>query len=444
MLRALATGATAVAFALAASGCGLNDDDSGEVGPPQLIIESSDGGGDRDDAAGAPTFPSTATKDTLRIAGADPAAVAAGVATAVFPSTSDATRPDAVALVDRNDWQGAVAASVLMSGEIGAPLLVSDGDELAPVAAGALARLDPGGSELAEDAQVIRVGDGVARPEGRRTAVIAGGDQYERAAAIDRFSATAEGARSDAVIVASGEEPEWAMPAGPWAARSGDAVLFTGPDELPEPTRAALEAHEKPDIYILGPEEVIGEEVAQELEDLGKVERIEGRTPVENAIEFARFQAPDFGWGLVTPGHSFTLASTSRPMDVAAAAALGTEGTFAPLLLTDDAASLPDPLEQYFLDVQPGFEENPNTGVHNRVWLLGDQETISVAQQSEIDELTELIPVQIDKEDVSGGQGSGGQGGGGGSGGGPFGGPLDGGGLDAPNGGGGRGRTGTD
>ena len=438
MLKALASGAAFAALALAAAGCGLNDDEGdGAAGPPQLIIESSDSG-DRDDPPGAPTFPSTATKGTLRIAGGDPAAVAAGVATAVFPSTSDATRPDAVTLVDRDDWQGAVAASVLMSGEIGAPLLVSDGDELAPVAAGALARLDPGGSELAENAQVVRIGDQVARPEGRRTAVIGGGDQYELAAAIDRFSASAEGARSDAVVIASGEEPEWAIPAGAWAARSGDAVLFAGRDELPEPTRAAIEAHEKPDIYILGPENVIGDTVAKELEDLGKVERIEGPTPVENAIEFARYQAPDFGWGLVTPGHNFTLASTSRPMDAAGAAALGTEGTFAPLLLTDDVAALPEPLEQYFLDVQPGFEENPNTGVHNRVWLLGDQETISVAQQSQIDELTELIPVQIDKKDVAGGQGSGGGGGRGGA----LGGPLDGGGLDSAPGGGGK--TGND
>lgn len=414
--------------ALAAGGCGLGDDDAGgDPSSPQIVIEETVRGGE-DAVPGAPTFPSTATKNTTRIAGQDAAADAAGVASAVFPATSDLQRPDAVALVDADDWQGAVAASVLTSGKIGAPLLVSDGEDLPSVTASALARLDPAGSELAENAQVIRVGEEVARPEGRRTAVIAGDDPFERAAAIDRFSASAEGARSASVVIASGERPEWAMPAAAYAARSGDAVLFAQRGALPSPTRDALAEHEKPDIYVLGPESVIGPEVVKELDDLGRVRRIAEPTPVESAIEFARYQAPDFGWGLVTPGHNFTLASTARPLDAAAAAALGTAGTFAPLLLTDEAATLPEPLESYLLDIQPGFDENPNSGVFNHVWILGNQETISVAQQGRVDELTELIPVQID-------QGSGGGGGGGAPGGG-------GGGGGAPGGGGGGGGRG--
>ena len=32
---------------------------------------------------------------------------------------------------------------------------------------------------------------------------------------------------------------------------------------------------------------------------------------------------------------------------------------FAPLLLTDDADTLPRALEGYLLDVQPGFEDDP-------------------------------------------------------------------------------------
>lgn len=406
MSRLLLTLVTASLVALALAGCGLNDDSSDPGSPPQLIIESNDQGSDEDPGPAAPTFPSSATKSTVRVAGEDPAADAAGVASAVFPATSEATRPDAVTLVDEDDWQGAVAASVLMFGRVGSPILLSDGDDLPPSTAAALARLDPSGSEFADNAQVVRVGDEVARPEGRRTAVIGGGDQYTRAAAIDRFSATAEGRRSNAVIVASGEKPEWAMPAGAWAARSGDAVLFTQRDTLPDPTREAIQAHEKPSIYVLGPESVISDEVAKDLGELGKVQRIEGPTPVENAIEFARYRDAQFGWGLTTAGHSFSLASTSRPLDAAAAAALGTKGTFAPLLLTDDPQTLPRALEGYLLDVQPGFNDDPNTGVQNRVWILGDQSTISVAQQSRVDELTELIPVQVE-------QGGGGKQGGG-------------------------------
>lgn len=391
--------------ALLVTGCGLGDD---ERPTPQLILEGA-GDAELPGDAPPPTFPNTATTNTVRVAGRDAVEDAAGVASAVFPATDEATRPEAVVLVDREDWQGGVAAAVLASGEVGAPILLTDGDEVPAVTSGTLARLDPQGAELAENAQVIRIGEDAARPDGFETAVIEGQDPFELAAAIDRFHATAEGERSGDVVIASADDAEYAMPAAAWAARSGDAVLFTEPDALPEATRTALEEHEEPDIYVLGPESVISEAVVGELEDMGgEVNRIEGETPVENAIEFARYRNGDFGWGLITPGHNFTLASTSRPLDAAAAAPLASGGTFAPLLLTDAVDELPAPLREYFLDVQPGFEENPNLGVFNRVWILGDQDTVSLSVQAQIDELTELIPVQIEDEPPDDGGGGGG------------------------------------
>jgi hypothetical protein len=60
--------------------------------------------------------------------------------------------------------------------------------------------------------------------------------------------------------------------------------------------------------------------------------------------------------------------------------------------------------------VQPGFEDNPNRGVHNRVWILGDTDVVSLTAQGEVDELTELIPVKIEGGPAPGGdvQGPGG------------------------------------
>ena len=109
---------------------------------------------------------------------------------------------------------------------------------------------------------------------------------------------------------------------------------------------------------------------------------------------FARFQKGNFGWGVVVPGYNFTVAGTSRPLNAAASAALATRGVFAPLLLTDDAKDIPKPLEEYLLSVQPGYEDDPGQAVYNRVWLLGDDKQISVAEQARIDQITELIPVQ--------------------------------------------------
>ena len=370
------------------AGCSLEDDDGT---PPQL------GAGPQSDDEKAVEklgFPSTATKNTIRVSGGDAAGDAAGVASAVFPGTSDSTRPTAVVLVDKDDWQAGVTAAALMANPIGAPLLVSDGDELSEVSNDTLERLDPKGSDLSRDAQVIRIGDEPPRPEGYKTAVIEGKDPYERAAAIDRFFSAAKGKPSSSVVVASGEEAEFAMPAAAWSAHSGDSVLLTRKDRLPEETRKALAEHEKPDIYLLGPTAVISGKVEEELKKLGKVKRIEGETAVENAIAFARFDDGGFGWGIEVPGYNFTVANTSRPLDAAASAALATKGVFAPLLLTDADDALPKPLELYFLSVQPGFEDDPGQAVYNRVWILGDETQLSVEAQARLDQVTELIPVQ--------------------------------------------------
>src|SRR6476469_3785788 len=58
-------------------------------------------------------FPTVATRNTVRVGGGDAVADLAGVASAVFPATTAADRPHAIALVDKDDWQGAIAGSVL-------------------------------------------------------------------------------------------------------------------------------------------------------------------------------------------------------------------------------------------------------------------------------------------------------------------------------------------
>jgi hypothetical protein len=257
-----------------------------------------------------------------------------------------------------------------------------------------LDRLQPKGSDLSKGAQVIRIGRGTARPSGFKTAVIEGNDPYERAAAIDRFHSAARGKPSTNVVVFSGEKPEWAMPASAWGARSGDGLLPVKRDSVPPVIAKALRQHSKPNIYALGSNEAIGAKALKALGRLGTVRRIQGPTPVENAIAFARYQRGGFGWGVVVPGYNFTIANTDRPVDTAAAASLATRGVFAPLLLTDRADALPKPLEAYLLSVQPGFEGDPGQAVYNRVWVLGDDKTISLKEQGRLDEITELIPVQ--------------------------------------------------
>lgn len=389
---------------LALTGCSLkNDDNSGST---PSAVEQVGAASDDTDAAAQLGFPGRATRNTTRVSGRDAVADAAGVASAVYPSTSAATRPAVVALVDKDDWQGGIAAATLAGPPLRAPLLLSDGEDLPAVTQDTLDRLRPRGADLAKGGQVILVGDKPPAPDDRKSAVIRGGDPYSRAAAVDRFASAARGKPSENVMVVSGEKPEFSTPAAAWAARSGDAVLFTRSGSLPAPTRAAIAAHEKPNIYVLGPDSAVSPAVEKELAKLGRVKRIEGRTPVENAVAFARYEDGEFGWGADQPGRNYSVANLSRPLDAAASALLGSNGIYAPLLLTDGSAALPRALEGYFLDVQPGFESDaPEDAVWNHVWILGDSSALSAAAQDRIDRVTTLVPVDPPRD--AGGQADG-------------------------------------
>jgi hypothetical protein len=383
----------ALLAAVPITGCSLkassNDNSAGApLAAPATGAKSSD-----KKAVDQLGFPVTATRNTTRVSGSDASADAAGVASAVFPASAIETRPPAVVLVDKNDWQSAVAAGALVAAPLRAPILLTDGGSLPAVTADTLARLKPKGASLARNAQAILIGSQPGPPPGLRAAAIRGNDPYSVAVSIDKFSSVAKGKPSGDVIVVSGERPEFSIPAAAWAARSGDAVLFTKRDSIPAQTKSALTEHQKPNIYVLGPAAAVSTAVEKELGKFGKVTRIQGATPVDNAIAFARYKHGAFGWGATVPGQNLTIANVSRPGDAAAAAGLGANGIFAPLLLTD-SATMPTSLESYLLDLQPGFQGgDPSQGVYNHVWILGSATAFSPASQDRVDAAAALVPV---------------------------------------------------
>jgi hypothetical protein len=385
--------ATPLLLAVALVGCSIGGTDGGS-GDAGLQAGGPAPNASQPQAAEKLGFPVVATRNTVRVGGGDAVADLAGVASAVFPATGSKDRPHAVALVDKNDWQGAVAGSVLNAAPLGPPLLASDGGNLTAATSDEIKRLKPTGADLARDAQVIRIGAKPPAPSGLKSGKIAAADPYATAAAIDRFFTAIRGKPSPHVIVASGEQAPFAMPAAAWAARSGDSVLYAKRDALPRATAQAIAAHERPDIYVLGPESVISKRVEKRLGKLGTVRRVDGPTAVANAVALARYSRRNFGWGVTVPGYNFTLASTTRPLDAAAAATLATNGVFAPMLLTSAAESLPPDVSGYLLDVQPGYQDDPSSGVYNRVWILGDTKTVSLGAQGRLDEITRLVPVQ--------------------------------------------------
>jgi hypothetical protein len=387
-----------IAACLALAGCG---------GATTLIrIKTESAAQSPVSASGGIGFPVLATKNTTRMSFADPTAVAAAVALAVFPSAVAGTHPAAVTIAPSSDWEAAIASSVLMAPPIRAPILLSGSGALPAASADALNQLKPTGSGQINGAQVIRVGS-VAAVKGLRAATIAGANPYLLAAEIDRLATAAAGKPSPDVVIASTSDPAYAMPAAGWAAESGDSVLFVSASGVPPATVQALIAHQKPHIYVLGPPSVVPDSVLTQLGKYGTVARVGAQDPAASSVAFAVYRDPpcvanqacahvpgSFGWAMRSPGHGYTLLNGNQPLDAAASAPLSASGSYGPQLVLDTANQLASPVLNFFLDyATPGYtQEGPTAAVYNHGWVIGDPSTISVAVQAQMDSLLEVVP----------------------------------------------------
>jgi hypothetical protein len=400
-----------IVLAVVAGGGGSKKGDEGRAPTatkaPIVPVEApssteSESGSSSDDESGSGSsgggaeelgYPSFATSNTTRIGGPDPIANAAATALAVFPALNEKQRPVAVSLVGKEDWAGAIAAGALMAEPVRAPLLYGETEGVPEATAAALGVLKPGGGAASGGAAVFAIG-GVEVPSGLSANKIKAADPATEAAAIARLRDRLAGSPPDAILLASSSEPSFAAPAAGYAARSGDPVLFTEAESLPQATEAALRRDEGVPVYALGPGSAISGKVLKEVEKVGnKVTRISGANPVENAISFARFGEGGFGWNVTDPGHGFVLVRADAPLEAAAAAPLSGSGTWGPLLLTDSADTLPSELRGYFLDVKPGYTTDPTRAFYNHVWIVGDAGQISVEQQAEVNEVAELAKI---------------------------------------------------
>ncbi len=389
----------AIAGCMTIAGCG--------GGATRLIVRTTTTGSSTAAPAASLGFPVLATKNTTRVSGVDPISDAAGVALAVFPSVATGTHPTAVTIAPTDDWEAAIAASVLMAPPIRAPILLSGSAALPPATSNALNLLAPTGAGQAAGAQVIRVGD-VPAVKGLRSAAISGNGPYALAAAIDKFASAAAGKPSPDVVIASSSDPAYAMPAAGWAAESGNPVLFVSPSGIPAATQQALESDQMPHIYVLGPPSVIPDTILTQLKKYGTVARVGAQDPAANSVAFAVYRDPpcpadqpcvhvpgSFGWAMRSPGHGYTLLNGTRPLDAAASAPLSSSGSYGPQLLVDTANTLPPSVLNFFLDyATPGYTaEGPTAAVYNHGWVIGDPSTISVAVQAEMDSLLEVAQV---------------------------------------------------
>lgn len=369
--RGVVTVAALAGCTVAISACGRGADGSGSGGQPVVVQ--------------APSIPVSATKNTSRVQGSGPAELAAGSARAVYPGAGQ--RPAAVALADGSVWQASVAGASLMAPPLRAPTLLTEGNDVPEATFRAVEELDPTSGKL------LRLGTAGA-PDGAQTVSIGGADPFTLAKNVDAYRARLTGRWSRAVVVAPADSPAYAVPAAAWAAKSGDPVLFTNKDELPDVTVSAIRAHGKPDIFVLGPTSVISQGVSSRLGQLGSVTRIGGGTAASSAVAFARFSESGFGWGVTDPGHGFLFATPEEPAAAGAAAPLAASGSYGPLLVVNRDGSLPNVTREYLRDLRPGYSSDPVRGVYNHGWIVGGTDLIPAATQAAIDELLEIKPVR--------------------------------------------------
>jgi hypothetical protein len=381
----------AVVFLLAAVLGGGGSNGSNHIAAP--VSEEGENGT-------IPANASQASNNTTRIGGSEPATLGAAVALTVFPSRTPAQRPAAVTLVDEENWQNAVAAAVLMAPPIRSPLLISAASGLPEASSQALTALKPAGSKYkpqgnrtTEGPQAYVLGP-ISTPAGLKTTKTAETTGAVQAAEIEALRDSIFRGPPKHVIVASETNAAFAVPAAAWAARSGDPVLYSRADKLPQPTVAALKRNPEIPVYVLGPASVISPGVLREIAKIDKhVRRVSGKTPAENAIALARYSSGNFGWNVNDPGHGFVIARSDAPVDAALAAPLSASGTWGPLLLTESADKLPSPVREYLLGVKPGYTTDPTRAFYNHVWIIGEPEAIDANQQAEIDQLAELTKV---------------------------------------------------
>lgn len=381
----------AVLFAIFLSGCTLGDQNS---------TTGLSGNTSSEDFARGSGSPALATKNTIRIPGEDPVGNAAGSALTVYPSNNPTTRPQVVTVAEKNDWRAALALSVLSARPLEAPMLLSEKGSVPDITQSAFDALNPTSATipgLVLKPQAIVAGN--AKVPDKVPRIQLANDTYEKLSlSIDALWTKITGGKPSREVIVTTADPafkRFALPAAPLAAKTGSPIFYVNQDTVPRATLRAIEAHNKPTIYVIGPPKAVSDAILKRLKRFGRVVRIGGNTAPDNAVKVAVYQDPQsgWGWGIDNPGHGLVVMNSHSEMDVAAATTLSSGAAFGPLLVNNRSNVLDRELRNYLLDIQPGFIDEPSNGVYNRAWLLGNEEVLSAGLQAEIDKLCEIVQI---------------------------------------------------
>ena len=386
---------------------------------------------------GQPTLvPTIATKTTTRLYGEDPFQKAVSVTQHIWPSAlpenapnendNDPDRPWGLTLLTPDDPLTAITATPLIHFPDDAPVLYVTKTGIPQVTVNEIKRLGDTGISRYNNVDVFLVG-AAANPTVKRQ-LTAMGLKYVTVTApnvpalantVDKLygsiqnpdtgvpamgGGTTGGGGGYNVVIGSTSAYNYVLPATHWVAHLASGLLWVNQDSVPSATVDALERRGgTANIYLFGGPQQISQKVAKELSRYGRVVRVSNNdnvafnanptnTAPDTAIAFAKMWDPAgmFGWKITGPGHGFTLVNENDWQAAVASAPLSHLGFHAPLLMTDDANTLPPVLDGYFKSVAPTYTTSPADGPYNMTYVIGDWKQITWAEQAHVDYISEM------------------------------------------------------
>ena len=279
--------------------------------------------GDDPQAAQGLGFPGFATKNTTRVGGADPVADAAGVAQASTPRAraTRARRPSRSST--RKDWRAAISAAQLMGRPLRAPVLLSDGDELPdatqPRSTSSTRRAPTKAGERAGHPRRRRADAGGPASHRRR------GRRLRRARRGDRPPPHRGRGRAERAPWWSRRRARPSSRCPPRPGRRSPATRCCGPSATRSPpaTKAAITRAPAP-AHLRARAGVGDLRAVRQAARRARRRRAASPAPTRSPTR-SRSRASTTGASAgtsVDPGHGLVFASTERPADAAAAAAL--------------------------------------------------------------------------------------------------------------------------
>jgi len=374
--------------------------------------------------------PTYATKTTTRLYGANPYQEAVSVTQHIWPSVvplnnpsennNDPDRPWGVTLVTTDDPLTAITATPLIHFPDDAPILYVTKNGIPEITLNELKRLGDTGISRFNNVDAFLVGaaansgvEAKLKSIGLKYVEVKGGDIPTLADNVDKLYGSIEDPDTGvptmpgynvAIGSMDGKDWQYLLPATHWVAHMPTGLLWVHTNSVPNSTIDALKRRGgMGNIYLFGGPKQISSAVAKQLAQYGRIVRVTNDDPVAfnappkdspeaTSVAFAKFYDPMgmFGWKITGPGHGFSLVNVNDWQAAVASAPLSHLGFHAPLILTNNATTLPSDLDAYFTSVSPFFLDSPADGPYNMTYVIGSWNQISWGQQARVDYISEM------------------------------------------------------